>query len=219
MKFDITLNGVKLQKEIPTGWEQVSFKQMLELIGANELKALSIFTGIEPEILKKANITGLEKLITTLSFITAKEVPSRIPKEICGYPVPLDLGFEAFGQYVDIKTEIDRIELLEKDKEKEYMKAYPLFCAIYSCKPYDTKVAESRIEAFNNAPCTEVLALGNFILLRLIALRLTTALNSQRKGATRMKRFLLALNGWRINMAFTVRYYFLKRKLRLTETK
>jgi len=62
MKFDITLNGVKVTKEIPTAWDKVPFKQMLQLVGANELKALSVFTDIPEDILRKANITGLGKI-------------------------------------------------------------------------------------------------------------------------------------------------------------
>lgn len=214
MKFTITLNGVAVEKEIATSWPQVTFRQLLELTDANELKALSVFTGIEPEILRKANITGLDKLLSALAFIQ-KEVPIvRFPKTILKYEVPYDIGFESFGQYCDIKDEIDKGK-----KDLELMNQYPLLCAIYTCKPYDFKEAENKVEEFFNAPCTEVLAVGNFILMKLIALRSTIEVNYQKQQATRLRRFRLALKAWLINTAFTVRFYILKKKLRLTESK
>lgn len=225
MKFDITLNGVTVQKEIPVSWEQVTFRQLLDLTETDELKALSLFTGIEPDILRKAKITGLDKLLSALSFIHKPCPTNLICKEIhtkeTNYPVVTDIGFESFGQYVDIKQELDKLEkITDKDqKGMETLKIYPLLCAIYTVKPYDFKVAESRVEAFFNAPCTEVVAVGNFILMKLIALRSTIDQNSRKQEATLMKRLLLALRAWWINTAFMVRFYIWKKRHRLHVTK
>lgn len=225
MKFDITLQGVTVQKEIPVSWEQVTFRQLLDLTETDELKALSLFTGIEPDILRKAQITGLDKLLTALSFIHKPAPTNLLPKEIHtkegDYPVVKDIGFESFGQYVDIKETLDELEKIT-DKEKkgmETLKIYPLLCSIYTVKPYDFKIAEARVESFFNAPCTEVVAVGNFILMKLIALRSTIEVNSQKQGATRLKRFRLALKAWWTNMVLTVRFYIWKKKHRLTVTK
>jgi hypothetical protein len=225
MKFDITLQGVTVQKEIPTSWEQVTFRQLLDLTETDELKALSLFTGIEPDILRKAQITGLDKLLTALSFIHKPCPTNLLCKEIQtsegNYPVITDVGFESFGQYVDIKQTLDELEKITDlgKKGMETLKVYPLLCAIYTVKPYDFKIAESRTELFFNAPCTEVVAVGNFILMKLIALRSTIEANSQRQEATPMKKFRLALKAWWTNMVFTVRFYFWKKKLRSTEMK
>lgn len=225
MKFDITLNGITVTKEIPTSWDQVTFRQLLDLTETDELKALSTFTGIDPDTLRKAQITGLDKLLTALSFIQRPVSPSLLCKEIRTkeqtYPVPVDVGFESFGQYVDIKQTLDDLEKIT-DKElkgMETLKIFPLLCAIYTVKPYDFKVAESRVEDFFNAPCTEVMAVGNFILMKLIALRSTIENNYQKQGATRMQRFRLALKAWWINTVFTVRYFIWKKRHRLTVEK
>jgi hypothetical protein len=211
MKFTITLNGVKVEKEIPIRWEDVKFKDFLELDGTVS-KALSIFTEVEESILKKANITGLEKLISVLSFLSTDVPLFNFPKKLQGeYDVPYDIGFEQWGQYVDLKTEMDK-----RLTGVDLLKQYPLFCAIYTMKDYDFKLAEKRADQIMNAPCTEVMAVANFILVKLAALNLNTKSNSLPEG-TPLRKFRLALRSWWTNMAFMVRLYFLKKKLRLTE--
>lgn len=169
MIFDITLNGVKVQKDIPTKWEEVKFKDFLLIQDNKELTALSVFTGIEPDTLKKAQITNLNSLLKAISFLRTEIPLFKYPKKILNYEIRQDLEFEAFGQYSDIK------EIVESGKTGiDLIKEYPMLCAIYTTKPYDFKVAESRIEEFNNAPVTEVLAIGNFLLMKLIELRTTT---------------------------------------------
>ncbi len=211
MRFTITLNGVKVEKEIPTAWEQVIFKDFLELTGSVN-KALSIFTGVDEATLKKASITGLDKLISVLSFLSTDVPLFTFPKKLLGeYEVPYDIGFEQWGQYVDLK------DLLDKNLTgMELLKQYPLMCAIYTMKDYDFKLAEKRAEHILQAPCTEVMAVGNFILTKLAALNLVTKNNSLPEG-TPLRKYRLALRAWWTNMVFTVRFYILKRKLRLTE--
>jgi hypothetical protein len=211
MIFKLTLNGVKVEKDIPTSWEQVKFKDFLQLNGSVS-KALSIFTGIDEDTLKKANITGLDKLISVLSFLGTDVPLFNFPKKLLNeYDVPYDIGFESWGQYVDLKDELDK-----RKEGIELLKQYPLFCAIYTMKDYNFKLAEQRAEHLLNAPCTEVMAVGNFMLTKLAALNLTTKGNSLPEG-TVLRKYRLALKGWWTNMVFTVRFYILKRKLRLTE--
>lgn len=210
MKFTLTLNGAKVEREIPTGWDQVKFKDFVQLDG-NETKALSIFTGIEEKTLRKANIIGLENLIRTLSFLNSEVPIMRFPKKILSYDVPYDLGFESWGQYMDLKENLDK-----GLKGMELVKQFPLFCAIYTMKDYDFKEAEKRALEFEEAPCTEVMAVGNFTLMKLIALRNNTQANSLAEG-TLLRKYRLALRAWWTNMVFTVRFYILKRRLRLTE--
>lgn len=210
MKYKFKLNGVTAEYEIPIRWSEVKFKDFLELDGTDS-KALSVFTGIEQKTLKKANITNLDGLLKNISFLSSEVPIMKFPKEIQGYKVPYDIGFEQWGQYTDMKEELDKgktgIELL---------KQYPLFCAIYTMTDYDFKTAEQRAIEFLDAPCTEVMATGNFILMKLIALRTATVNNSLPEG-TPLRKYRLALKAWWINTVFTVRFYILKRKLRLTE--
>lgn len=209
MIFEITLNGVKILKDIPGKWEEVTFKQYIELTDKKELTALSIFTGIDAETLKKAQITNLNKLVTVLSFIKAEVPLFNYPKRILTFDLPQDLNFETFGQYSDLKDQLDKgltgIELI---------KQYPLFCSIYTTKPYDYKQAEANAELFMNAPCTDVLAVGFFLLMKLVGLNSTIETTSLNR-LTPLKRWRLVFKGWLSRLAFRVRFFILKRKLNI----
>ncbi len=207
MIFELTLNKVKVKRDIPTDWDQVKFKDLLKLQNAKELTALSVFTGVYEETLKKAKIQNMDALINALSFIR-KEVPLfKLPKKILDYEIRPDLGFEPFGRYTDIKDEIDKgktgLELLEQ---------YPLICAIYTHQgEYNFKEAEKNLEQFLNAPCTEVLALGNFLLMKLLGLSKPT---EKVFPLLRIlpKRLRLVLKLWRSRLAFQLRYFFWRKK-------
>ena len=200
IKLTAELNGVKVERDIPVRWEEVTYRQMLELDTPSQSKALSIFTGQSEEALLKAKIRNLDVVINALSFLNSEIPLVQFPKEIAGYPVRQDLGFEAFGQYTDIKAEVEKgfqgIELL---------KQYPIMCAIYVTKPYDFTEAEKKVEEMLNAPCTEVLAVGNFLLMKLIALNKSTSQISQSRSIL-PKKWRLALKGWLSRLAFRVRY-------------
>lgn len=201
IKLTAELNGVKVERDIPVKWEEVKYREMLQLGTGSELTALSIFTGQTEETLAKAKIKNLDGVIRALSFLRTEIPLAQYPKQILGYPVRQDLGFEAFGQYTDIKSEVDKglegIELL---------KQYPLMCAIYVTNPYDFTEAEKKVEEMLNAPCTEVLAVGNFLLMKLIALNRSTDQTSRNRN-TRLKNWRLALKGWRKRLEFRVRYF------------
>lgn len=211
MIFEITLNGVKVSKDIPTKWEDVKFKDFLLLSDNKELNALSIFTGIDAETLKKSSITNLNSLLSALGFLHTEVPLFKYPKTIIGYQVRPDLGFDTFGQYCDLKDELDKGHM-----GMELIKQYPLMCAIYTAKqPYDFKEAEKNVEQFMNAPCVEVLAVGNFLLMKLLALKRSTDQSSLNR-LTPLKKWRLVLRGWLSRLAFTVRYYILKRKLNIS---
>lgn len=209
MKITIELNGVTVEKDIPTMWKEVTFGQFLKLSECeNDTSAiLSLFTDIPKETLSKAKIGNLESIISILSFL--KTEMSLVVPEICmGYKIPKNLEFETIGQFEDLK-----LEALQLKDVKSFEK-YALFCAIYAVKEYDYKKAEELAPTFLNAPCEEVVAIGNFTLLKLTELTSGIEVKSHLRS-TPMKRFLLAFNAYRKSLAFTVRYYIWKKKLRL----
>lgn len=211
MIFEITLNGVKVCKDIPTGWEQVSFKDFLALGDNKELTALTVFTGIDADTLKKSSITNLNSLLNALAFLKTEVPLFKYPKKILDFDVRQDLGFETFGQYSDIKDELDKGKM-----GMELIQQYPLMCAIYTAKqPYDFKEAEKNAELFMNAPCVEVLAVGNFLLMKLVGLSRSTDPNYP-NHLTPLRKLKLVLRGWLSRLAFTVRYYILKKKLNIS---
>lgn len=206
------MNGVKVEKQIPTSWKDVSFKQLLKLAQCKTLTdKLSLFTGIEASTLSKAKINNLTQIIQILAFTEQSPEVDRVPKEIQGYKIPQDLEIESIGQFEDLKLEAAKI----KSDDAESVEVYAMFCAIYVTNPYDYEKAKELKETFLNAPCEEVMAVGNFTLLKLIGSN-NPGLLKTLKPTSRLKNLRLAIKGWLSRLVFTGRYYSWRRKLRLT---
>ena len=208
MKITINLNGVSVQKIIPTSWKEVTFGQFIRLSQAkNDLsEILSVFTDIEPEIIRKAQIGNIMLIKETLAFIESEKMDGTIPDSLNGIKLPKNLELETIAQYEDLKMEA--LEIQSKGLEK-----YAIICAIYLTNPYSHEKAEELSKELFNAPCEEVVALGNFTLLKLTGLKnlgQSVTLNQN----SRMRRLKLAMIGWLARLVFTARYYLWKRKLR-----
>ena len=215
MKINIELNGVNVSREIPLNWSQVTFDQFLTLSEVTDLAGrISVFTGVEAETLRKVKINNLETIVGLLSFIDKETLDmSTIPKEIAGFKMPQNLGTETIAQFEDLKLEASKM----KDNGRESMMAYPKFCAIYATNPYDWGEAEKKIELFLKAPCTEVLAIGNFTLAKLIESS-DPSLKEALKPHSPIRRLKQAIQSWLRVSVFTARYYSWKRKLRIKGT-
>lgn len=238
MKVSIYINGKENQREIPINWDQVKFRQFLalETCGDDIIKVIALFTGVDYDTLLKAKIKNLDEIIAVLGFLK-KPMEEVIPVTIMGYHVPKKLEFEQTQMYLDLKNswsesrQLSAIEQLEK---------YTLYCAVYTCMQkdaewcgklieelhifdsrqaeellegrYDFRKADKMKDEFLEAPCTEVMGIGNFTLLRLIALNANINLNSQ-KPSTRIKRFKLAFKIYRLRMAQALRSLTWKKRL------
>lgn len=208
MKVTFELNNVKIEKDIPITWDEVTFKQFLALLKCEDdmAKILSLFTGIDEDIINKAKIQNLEALINLLSFLKT-EIDLVIPKTCMGYKIPKNLEFESIGQYQDLKLEAATMS--EKDIDR-----YALFCAIYATNPYDFKEAEKKVEIFMNAPAREVVGIGNFTLLKLV--ELSNGIKAKLPQQSIQKRkFWRVLTVWLRSLDFMLRYYIWKKKLRI----
>lgn len=239
MRIEITINGKTEYREIPTKWEQVTFKTFLALTesGDNSVKIVSALTGIDPEVIRKARIKNLDEILLILSFLKS-DPPVIIPKSVLGYEVPKDLGFETIGQYEDLREYLKNTKELSK---KELLEKYTLLCAVYACKhmnlmrceelfiklnkpekpivvgQYDWRKAEEMANEFLEAPAPEVLSIGNFTYLKLIGLSKPVAPNSRSRN-TLMKKFKLVLTAYRLRLAFMVRSFTWKKKPAISET-
>lgn len=209
MKIEVTLQGVKVTRDIPTSWDGVTFKQFLEIIlmGDDYVQILALFLEIDIETVRKATIKGLDGLIIALGFIHTRPIPV-MPRSILKHEIPKDLGFETIAQFEDLKTELKGSAGLTPD---QHLQKYPLYCAIYACKPYDWKKSEEMAPQFFNAPCQEVLGIGNFTLAKLIGLKRSTGPSSL-KHHTLKRRFMQALTVYRLLLVSTVRSFTWKRK-------
>lgn len=216
MKITLELNRVKVDREIPTSWSQVPFKQFLKLsdCGQDYVKILSLFLGLDHETVRKAKISGLDTVILSLNFL-ATQPPLEIPKTILGYDIPKDLGFETVGQFMDLKKYVETSRGLTP---AEQLERYTLYCAMYATKPYDWQKAEAMAEQFLDAPASEVLAVGHFTLMKLIGLTAPMQKHSP-KANTRWKSFRQALTVWLRNTGVMLRYYFWKKRQDLSGQK
>lgn len=213
MKITITLNGVKVEKELPTGWGGVTFEQFIQLAKCQTVTdKLSVFTSIDTETLSKAKINNLYQIISLLSFTETKPEVSKLPESIVGYKMPANLELEEVGRFEDMKLEAAKIN----QDDLETVSVYAMFCAIYATDPYDYKEAVKLKDVFMKAPCEEVVAIGNFTLLKLIGLS-NHGLLAHPNQTSLLRKLKLAMSGWLSRLAFTVRYYSWRRKLRSIE--
>lgn len=156
----------KITKPIPTRWSEVDFETFLKLLdcGSDYAKVMDAITGIPKDVIVRAKIANLETLINLLSFLNTAP-PTTIPETIMGYKIPSDLAFQSIGQYEDLKN-----DYAARTSKEDILRQYPLYCAIYACDEYDWEKAELLAPIFLKAPAGEVLAVGNFTLMKLTAL-------------------------------------------------
>lgn len=210
MKFKATLNGIKVEIEVPTGWRQVDFGTYLALCDAGHKihERLHVITHIEVETLKKSVITNLDKLIMILNFIDTQPNQDKLPDKVLGYSIPKDLEFQTTERYEDLKQICSEM----KENTTKDIKRYSELVACYACpEPYDWKDAEKLAPEFLKAPCEEVLAVGNFTLLKLAGLSLNTKIPYPSQ-VTLMTKFRLVSKALLKRLAVTLRSYFSKRK-------
>lgn len=213
MIITITLNGVKVKKEIPDSWDQVTFEQFLKLAQckSDPAKILSVFTGVKETVLIKSRIQNLGLVVQHLSFLE-KPMSVVIPKKIFNYKIPENLEFQSIAQYQDLEAECAKFSQ-KKEDEIENAKRFPLMVATYCVEDYSWEAAEKLAPIFYGAPCEEVLAVGNFTLVKLVELKANTKVTYP-QGATPMSKLRLVMRAWLRNMVFTARFYLWRRRLR-----
>ncbi len=206
----LQLNGVKLSKNIPTGWEHVTFKQFIELskAGADWNKIVSVFTRIAPETLAKAEIKGAQTLIQLLGFVFRPLPDYGIPKIVLGHQMPDNLELNSVARYQDLEAILKTFG----DDNLANVEKYPLITATYAVNPYDFQEAEKLAPAFLDAPALEVLAVGNFTLVNITALRSNMPINYLRE-ASLLSRLRQAMKNFTNRLVLTLRYYSWKASL------
>lgn len=213
--FEAILNGVKVNRELPTSYQEVKFKDFVAIAKSPKdiNSILAVMTGFDKEVIRKAKITNVEDIIRALAFFN-QDATLTVPETILGYKVPKDLGFETTGQYEDLKLHLKELRD-KKATDMDMMECYPLYCAIYTCAQkygdYDWEKATYMQEEFQNAPATEVLAIGNFTLVKLIGLNLGIKKDSH-KPVTRMQRYRLVLKSWVNSLVLPVQLHIWKRR-------
>lgn len=209
MKIRIDTNGKKNEVDLPVSWDEVTFQQFLDLSssGNDYANVISILTKIDLQTLKQAKISNLDSVISLIGFLKTAADPV-IPKTILGYPVPKDLGLETIAQFEDMKTEMASVE---SNTIQAHLMKYPTYCAIYACNPYDWQKAEEMSKEFFNAPCREVIGIGNFTLAKLVALTTSTGQDFQKPSILKKKSGQVLIF-WLRHLGFMLHSYISKRK-------
>lgn len=214
INLSITQEGIKTDHglEIPTGWSQVPFRLYKPILKANDLpKKLAVFTGLDEDLIRKAEIHNLPKITASLHFLTTEPVYT-VPKTCLGFSIAKNLDTKSAAQYADL------MDIWQKFKENDInnFDYFPLIVATYAVKPYDYQDADNLAPTFLEAPCTEVLAIGNFTLVRLHALR-NGIVPKCPPGDTPLNRVRQAMISYLERLDSSIRYAFWKRSLPINE--
>jgi len=190
-----TLNGEPIK--ITDSWEKTTLAQYIRIMKCKNDTAelLSIITGLEYDLLKKANIKGLDKLLYASSFInTHPVIPTKVEK-IGGFKLPLnhkgifDIQFESLAQFEDMRTVMDATDTKDATAITE---SYAKYCAFYLQKlrdgEYDGGKALAMVPEIMEYPALEVISAGSFFLVRLWILLRGTPTTSPSSAPSRKKR-------------------------------
>jgi hypothetical protein len=237
VKATIILNKREYKRDIPISWDQVTFGDFLKLesCGDDIIKVIAMLTRLDYEQVKLAKIKNLEGIMTTLGFLKRPHpmlhadfskmsadqlknfhqvVREHLPMEIYGYPVPKNLEMEQAQMYMDLNTFVKESKDLTP---LEQLERYTLYVATYATVKFkgehDWRHAVQLAPVFLNAPCVEVMAVGNFTLLNL-----HINLNSLKAGS-RIKRFRLAFKGWALLTVHFFRSLISKKGLAIKKMK
>lgn len=221
MRTQMIVNGKPQDIDVPINWDGVSFRKCLELRDVkkdNTSKILSVLLGVDEDLIRRSKIVNLDAVITALGFVT-KQMEYIWPETILGIKVPKALEFETTGQFEDAKLLLKNFPQKAEDVTTDHFKSYVDLVGIYTMPNYiDSNEEEKNLFAarFWDAPCSEVLAIGNFTWMKYIGLIVSTGQNSLPR-TTRIKKLRLAIKAWRTRTAFSVRYFMWNLKRRSTE--
>jgi hypothetical protein len=184
MKINITLNGVRVTKDIPISWDDLTYQQYFDLLNfkGDDVDILCYFTGVDPEVFRKAKIEGLESVLSAVSFLHQVPDFSNRPYEFMGVKMPIDITFEALAPYLDARQ---LIQTITKDDLKTFYEIHAKLCAIYvhavrnDWTGYDGGEAMKLVPEIMEQPAWEVVGLGNFFITKLFNLKTPTKKNSQ----------------------------------------
>jgi len=201
----------KLKVKLPKSWKEVTFGQFIALAKCkSETEQLAVFLDIPYEELKDKHIVGLPKFISELNQLNSLPMSTDVPKKILGYRVAKNIEYETVGRFEDMKSIAASIK---SDTPDDLIK-YTELIAVYAMPRWSDHNPEEQkqfAQQFLNAPCEEVMATGNFILMRLIAL-IKTPQRSYLVPATLWNKLKRAILNWRARMASSIRLFIWKRR-------
>lgn len=166
---------------VPYEWRGVTFGQFKRICDNinDEISILSVFMGIEPDILRKAKVENFEALMSRLKFLYNAPIWDEQPKKLGLYDIPKDVTFESTGQFEDMKNvyKLDQAQLEEINKNPalEYQN-FAKIAAIYyqpvrQNTEYNYGAAMELLPELDTLSCVEVVSVGRFFFAKLLSLR------------------------------------------------
>lgn len=195
------INGNKYL--IPTCWPDVNYRNYIALLDCkNLLDYIALFTGIDKEILLKAELKNLEVIAQSLSFLTVQPQFEAGPTKMVGpHVLPRDVTIESLGQFEDLRGLLAKaplnIETVENVKllYDLQLEACAIYCQKVKYGSYDyTKVAEVK-EELKEFSCIEVVQTGAFFLFK--PLNTSTPIQKRSRNIRqRLKKLIVDFPGY-----------------------
>jgi hypothetical protein len=216
MKFNnIIINGEKVSKEIPEAYHLLSWRKFISVaycdkypVNERQSRIISALTDIPFEDILSAKIKNFDVFLSCISFLQY-EMTLIIPTTIQKYPVPTNIEDEAAARYGDIQEIINRFG----ENKLKNVELYPEIVSRYICpSPYDWKIADKIALELQEAPCSEVMAIGNFTLTRLAASK-NGILKTFPREATRLSKWKQVILIWLKSLDSSIRFALWKRSL------
>lgn len=183
--------------DIPTSWNDITYRQFIDLFDSKDVyERIGIILKLSPEVARKAKYQGLETIIKTLSFIGQEAQLDENPTKCGGYDFPKDITLESLEQFEVMRNVIK--ETADKKSPKAHIESLGVYAAIYCqgmTETFNYDKAKAMVKEFDDYPCLEVMSVGNFFMVKVIALDRNLPMNSLMKAirARRSKRGLRGL--------------------------
>jgi len=180
------LNGKPFK--IASSWLDPTLDQYIKWLQSkcSTAEAISIFAGIDIELVKKASFNGLDMVLEALEFLKTPYQFEKATPNVGKYKLPLnskgefDIQFETLGQFEDMRS------VMVKTKDHDVaalVGSYAHFVAIYAQKirdgEYNQDEAVKMIPEIMQMPAHEVISVGSFFFVKLLTLLTGTAKGSQ----------------------------------------
>lgn len=189
-----TLNGKPIT--VTDSWDKMNFGQYLRVMKLKNdtIELISILTGLEYDYIKKANISGFDKLLFMAGFINTPPVfDFEHVTQIGPYKLSLnsqgifDVQFESLAQFEDMRQVMTKLE----EGVHAHTEAYAKYCAIYIQKlrdgEYDGDKAMAMVPEIMTYPASHVITAGSFFFVKLMSLLSGTAPTSPNSARPRRK--------------------------------
>lgn len=170
--------------KMPSSWDDARYDQYLKTFDVTPdtttTDMLSIFLDIDVETLKKSKFSGLDQVLTALSFVNTPLKTDGYCKKVGPYELPgkdkFDIQFEGLDQFEDMRAIMNKLpqQFRTVPEMKLLAEAFPKFVAIYLQKIRDgeysySKAVEMEAEVLK-MPAKEVVITGGFFYLKLTSL-------------------------------------------------